>query len=446
MKKLGHFKYTSLFLSHVEGFLLSFLGRDYLKQDHLISVSGGVDSMALLYVAMRLCEEKKIGPIRALFIHHQTRMGQDNEQKLVESFCRKHGVPFLYDSLQGLKEVKGNFEEEARLGRKFISQKFLKKNEWLWQGHHLDDSYEWHLMQKSKSHELTSTLGIPVRNKKIVRPFLCVTKDQIRRLVAFEKIPYLEDPTNVDEKFERNYLRHQVIPLIKKRYPHYLKMYASQQNDLSKLLKLSVFPQIEVRKIHFESGDLFLSELVPKNIMIQSVREFSEKHRGELSQAVDRALKAIQNKKKGPFYFSGNVQAYASGGCLMITSKHFKNADEALARFFLKQSEKDFLDRGPHTYETLSASFERVLNSKNALEFMPFLALIFEPQSTQRNFNSSVYDSMFPCVSEICQKRGWRFVYVPKALYMWKKKQKRLSEKLGIYPLYELSYLFSFQE
>jgi tRNA(Ile)-lysidine synthase len=445
MKKLGHSQYSSLFLNHLDGFLSSIISSELKMGKHLISVSGGVDSMTLLFCAWKLKKENKIGPIRALFIHHQTRPGQDLEMKLVENFCLEKGIAFSVKRIEGLTESFSNFEAKAREERKKITFEELRNGELLWQGHHLDDSFEWHMMQKSKTHQLKSTLGIPVKNKKILRPFLCVTKNQIKQLARFEKIPFLEDPTNLDTHFERNYFRINVIPPIKEKFPKHLKMYASQMNELSSLLKINLIKKTHSIHYKYPDGDIFLGKDFDPLELTHSIHRFSKSKRGEVHSSIKKMLSAIQNQKKGPFYFSGNVQAYYSLDSLLITSRDLKNADQLLAGILQNVSVEQFNKIIPMSRQELSLIYHRVLSEKSAPQLMPFLVLVLERPSVQKTLNTSVFDPMFPKVSEICQKNGFRFTSMKKCLATWEKKEQKLPPLLKICPLHTLSHLFSSQ-
>jgi tRNA(Ile)-lysidine synthetase-like protein len=445
MKKLGHNRYKNLFISHLWKFISKVVTPEELKGSHLIAVSGGMDSMALLKVAHDLSCQKRIGPVRAVFIHHQTRAGQDQEAELVGEFCQQLGIPFKRLNLYGLKGHLGNFENEARLGRKKLFFQELRSNELLWQGHHLDDSFEWHLMQKCRTHQLKSTLGIPVRNYQIVRPFLCVSKMQIQRYVSIHNIPYLNDPTNLDTKFDRNYVRHQVIPFMRARYPYFLKQYVSQMNSLSLILGLNPFESKKSLSHQFSDGEIFLGHQFQSDQLLESIHRLSKVKRGEITNSLQSMLRAIENNKKGPFQFSGGVEAYFSGHVLMLYQKGYQNKDREVAQILEKISEEDLDQLKPKSLSDLHDSWKKLLTLEEGFLFMPGLCLVRENQSTQKTLNTSVYDSLFPEVSSVCKRRGWRFIPLYKCLGQWEAKKKKLPKELRIMPLHELSYLFSFQ-
>ena len=259
MKKLSPIAYRSLFFKHVKRFLGNVASKKELSGPHTIAVSAGIDSMTMLWVANTLSKEGFLGPVRAVFVHHHTREGQDLDRDLIQKFCEDEGISFTQLDAEGLSGEIANFEARARLIRRELCIENLREGELLWAGHHLDDSFEWNLMQRHRSTNPRSTIGIPVRNQRIIRPFLCVSKAQIKRLATFEGIPSREDPTNSDIKYDRNYVRQLIVPLIKKRYPKYLKFYSHLANFSAMKLKVNVIGEKRANKLFvFEAGALVL--------------------------------------------------------------------------------------------------------------------------------------------------------------------------------------------
>jgi hypothetical protein len=323
----------------------------------------------------------------------------------------------------------------------------LKEKELLWVGHHLDDSFEWNFMQRHRSMNPKSALGIPVRNKKIVRPFLAVTQAQIKRLSQFEGIPFRNDPTNWDLKHDRNFIRHKIIPLIKSRYPKYLKFYYHFANFSAMMLKISVMNHREHANLFvFEQGALLTGKQFSEFQIQELIHSYSHTDRGEIVTPIERMLKAIDNGKKGPFHFSGGIQAYHSFGLLMIYRQEMKNHDESIAQVLSQLSKETLLKMSNFTRIELELAWKNLLKTPDALLNMPGLVLILESDSICKTLNTSVYDPLFPKVSEICKEKGLRFITFIKCLEMWKLKSEKLPKTLKLVPLYNLSNLFTFQE
>lgn len=403
--------------------------------------------MVLLWFAQKLNEQGKIGPIRAVFIHHHTRRGQDHDQELVEEFCSKLKIPFKVLHAEGLNTDLGNFESRARIIRRDLLTADLKDKETLWLGHHIDDSFEWSFMQRYRSSQPKSSLGIPVRNGKIIRPFMCVTKKQLKTLSQNEHIIYREDPTNADIKYDRNFLREELFPILKKRYPKYLKHYVNNSNYLAALLHLNITNRVTENKISlFEHGAIIQSSHFSQFQIQEVLESFSKTHRGEITTQIQRMIKAIDNGKKGPFHFSGGTEAYYTHNLLMIYRQGMRNNDKMISLVLEKITDEEILSLPTFSIKDLERAWENLNKTSDAMMNMPGLVLVCEPKNIVKTLNGSVYDSLFPSVSAVCKDRGIYFMSTLKCIETWRRKKTKLPDQLRILPLWTLSNLFAFQE
>ncbi len=399
--------------------------------------------MTLLWFAARLHQEGKIGPVRAVFVHHQTRKGQDRDQKVVEAFCRELKIPFkvLQVDWEGKQPPKSNFEAIARQKRRQLLSDELKSGEKIWMGHHLDDSYEWWLMQRSRSTNPKATIGIPVRNGPIIRPFLCVTKKQIEKVAKFEGLKFSQDPTNKDNQFDRNYLRNEVIPKIRKRYPKYLKHYAYMSNYSAQAINVSLLNHGRGHIFVYEDGAVLIGEKFAEYQIRELIHQFSTVKRGEITESILKMLKAISKGKKGPFHFSGGVSAYYSGGVLLVYPKSLKNYDESIAEA-LEQLTPAQLQQFPHsTYSELEMMGKNYLKTKDVMKNAPGLVLVLESESIKKTLNTSAFDVLFPRVSQVMKSKNLRFIPIMKCLDIWNKKKDKLPSRLKLLPLWNLANL-----
>lgn len=444
MKKLNPNEFQKLFFKHFHRFLSSVARPDELSWRHAIAVSGGCDSMSLLWSANQLHQEGKIGPIRAIFIHHHTRCSQDEDQALVEKFCAHFGISLKVLHAQGLKKAAGNFEERARLIRRELLLADLSQKEFLWLGHHLNDSYEWAIMQRNRSSTVKTTLGIPVRNGKIIRPFLCVSRKQIETLCRYQKIPFREDPTNSDLKFDRNFVRHEVVTKISQRFPQYLKHYVSLSNQASLAMDNNIMKKGSLTDVFsYKDGAVLIGQKFDTVQIQELMHRYSSADRGELVSPIGRMLDAIRNGKKGPFQFSGGLEAYHTHTLLMIYPKGFKNSDQSIARVLETLSHETLEKIATFNRSELETSFQNFLKDPQAMCIMPGLVLVMENNHICKSLSTSVYDALFPQVSRVCQERGLRFITYTKCLERWKSRSEKLPEKLCLLPLHNLSNLFS---
>jgi tRNA(Ile)-lysidine synthetase-like protein len=387
-----------------------------------------------------------MGQVLGIFIHHHTRQGQDLDEKVVRDFCAEREIPFVSLHVEGLSPSAGNFEARAREKRHELCLKVLHKNELLWMGHHINDSFEWSFMQKLRSTNPRSSMGIPVRNKKITRPFLSVTREQIEHLRRLEDIPYRDDPTNRDLKHERNYIRQEITPLIKKRYHRYLKFYTHQANFMAHTLGLSVVNGWKEGKIYaFQDGAVLLGKNFSPFKIQELIHHYSLVERGDIVTSIEKMLRAIGKSKKGPFQFSGGIEAYYTTGLLMIYPKKMKNHDEQIAQVLTQLNSEDLLNLSSFSRVELHKSWENLLLRSDALMNMPGLILVLETDSLCKTLNASVFDPMFPKVSKVCKEKHFKIITFRKCLDIWELKKEKLPERLRLVPLFNLSHLFSSQ-
>ncbi len=447
MKKLSRQSFRQLFFKHVEKFIAAVTIPPDLQGSHAVAVSGGRDSMTLLWFLHELHKEKKIGPLRALFLHHHTREGQDLDQKLVAEFCRKRNIPFKSISANSLSKEVGNFEAKARIVRRELLLNGLSQHEMLWQGHHLNDSYEWALMQRNRSSRIKTILGIPVRNGRIIRPFLCVSRAQIESLSKFEKIPFREDPTNQDLSHDRNFVRHEIVPKISERFPKYLKHYVNISNQAAMNMHANILGKRSLIDVYsYEHGAVLIGIKFDVVQIQELMHSYSEADRGELVGPIGRMLDAIRNGKKGPFQFSGGLEAYHSHNLLMIYHKGFKNSDHHFAQILRSLPNETLGNLATYRRSELETSFQHLLKNPIAMCDMPGLILVLENNYVCKKLNCSVFDNRFPEVSKVCQERGLQFITYTKCLERWLSHKNNLPEKLRLLPLWNLSHLFSSQQ
>lgn len=303
--------------------------------NYLLALSGGIDSVFMFHLFKQFKLLGLINDFRAIHIHHNTRGTQDLEQEFVAKLCNDLKVELIVKKIDWSKNSKSNFEHMARLKRYAEFFKELSKGSLLVLGHHIDDSFEWSLLQKFKSGSLKSGIGIPVRNKKIVRPLMCLTKKQIQNLCKLESINYIQDPTNDNNNFERNYLRNQIIPLIAQKHPKYLKNYVYRSSELARKLDLY---------INDYPGDFFSYKASKDSFVVINykldndfegfrhefrtiIHALSKSTRGSLNSQIDSLITAVKNQKSGPIKFSGGVQAYLDRNYILFTSDNVKSKE-----------------------------------------------------------------------------------------------------------------------
>ncbi len=280
--------------------------KDLFNEDSklILALSGGVDSQILGFVFKELYKNNylKLKP-EVLHIHHHTREKEEHQKDLDAIKTLELNVHI--ESI----DIEKNSEHLLRIQRAKIFKRYHEeKKALILTAHHLDDSFEWSMMQFFKASSLKSIIGIPVKNQHLRKPFMCLSKNQISKLAKDFSIPFHKDSTNEDTHFERNYFRAEILPGIKKRYPNYLTHYIRRSEKL--LAKLGENNNNFIKTPTYNLHLLDTPKGVLRNDIYDSIKKFSEKDRGELGKEVEKLLLAFENKKSGPMSFSGAVKAY----------------------------------------------------------------------------------------------------------------------------------------
>ncbi len=194
--------------------LKAFMG-DYRGERVVCAVSGGADSMALLW-AMYLLKDKLEITLSAAHFNHRLRGEEsDRDEAFVRDFCAGYGIPFVAGSGQVTAGKKG-LEAAAREARYAFLKALPGK---IATAHTADDNAETILMHLVRGTGLKGLGGISPASGVLIRPMLNITRAEVLTFLTEYSIPYVEDSTNAGDDFLRNRLRHHVMPLLQAENP-----------------------------------------------------------------------------------------------------------------------------------------------------------------------------------------------------------------------------------
>ena len=186
------------------------------KGDRIVcAVSGGADSMALLWSLYLLKEEWDLTVEAAHFNHHLRGGESDRDETFVRDFCEGYGIP-LYVGSAEVKPGKKGLEAAAREARYAFLRTLPGK---IATAHTADDNAETILLHLVRGTGLKGLGGIMPRNGNVIRPLLSVTRAQVEELLEEYCVSHIEDSSNETDQFLRNRLRHGVMPLLRQENP-----------------------------------------------------------------------------------------------------------------------------------------------------------------------------------------------------------------------------------
>ena len=192
-----------------------------LKNRIFVAFSGGLDSTALLFLCNKALKQKKIRNLKAIHINHNLSKNSDNWQQHCESFCRRNNIEF--DSFMvEVSKNRSSIESQARQARYKIFESLLDKNDQILLAHHRDDVFETILLRLFRGTGVDGLSGLNEKRSlgkgEIIRPFLNLSKSDLEIFVHKNDLPFVEDDTNLNNDFDRNFLRNEIIPFLEKRW------------------------------------------------------------------------------------------------------------------------------------------------------------------------------------------------------------------------------------
>ncbi|MCL5965826.1 MAG: tRNA lysidine(34) synthetase TilS [Deltaproteobacteria bacterium] len=187
------------------------------KHKVVVAVSGGPDSVWLLHRALEEYDDVVVA-----HVNHGARGGaSDEDERFVKRMAEERGLPVRILRVRNGGQDRPGFEERARRTRYAYLRK-LKNREnagAILAGHTADDQVETILMRVFRGAGISGLKGIPRDSEEgIVRPLLDTWREEVLASLRRRAIPHRQDESNADTRFERNWVRHVVIPLLERRY------------------------------------------------------------------------------------------------------------------------------------------------------------------------------------------------------------------------------------
>lgn len=210
-------------LAHVERFVQGTVS----KGDRVaVGLSGGVDSVVLLDILARLARRRGFA-LTAVHVNHQLSPDAQRWARFCRGLCRTRSIPVRIFKVE---VARGNSVEQAARAARYAAFARVRADH-IALAHNLDDQAETVLLQLLRGAGVKGLAAMPSVRKAeggrrkaqpaILRPLLDVPRTQIEAYARARRLAWIEDESNADRSFLRNYLRHEVLPLIAARVPSY---------------------------------------------------------------------------------------------------------------------------------------------------------------------------------------------------------------------------------
>lgn len=183
----------------------------------IAAVSGGADSMALLFFLHEIQAEYRL-KLSAAHINHGLRGAEaDRDEALVRATCARLGVPFFVLHADVAGEAKRSGEGIEACGRRirYAYLESLDDQALIATAHTLDDQLETFLMHFARGAGLHGLCGILARRGRIIRPLIDCTREQVEAYCRERQIPYIIDSTNLSREYTRNRVRMDLVPALR---------------------------------------------------------------------------------------------------------------------------------------------------------------------------------------------------------------------------------------
>lgn len=208
----------------VESALSAFLETRLKPGDRLcVGFSGGMDSVVLLH-ALRRMVEKLDSPISlsAVHVHHGLSTSADDWADFCADFCRRCGVPLEVVRVEVPRDSGEGLEGAARRLRHGVFAKC--RADWLALAHHRDDQAETVLLNLLRGAGVAGAAGMLSERPQLcgpalVRPLLDIPRNVIEVYAAEHGLRWIDDESNADRRFRRNFLRHEILPRLEATFP-----------------------------------------------------------------------------------------------------------------------------------------------------------------------------------------------------------------------------------
>ena len=189
-----------------------------------IALSGGLDSTVLLHLLASLAQREALPPLSAIHIHHGLQAAADAWPAHCRELCAELSVPLQVEYVQVAPGA--SLERAARDARYAALAARLAPGDVVLTAQHRDDQAETLLFRLLRGAGVQGLSAMPVSRRLgagcLARPLLNCSRAELLAYAHKQQLSWVEDPSNADERFSRNYLRRQVLPPLLKRWPQAL--------------------------------------------------------------------------------------------------------------------------------------------------------------------------------------------------------------------------------
>lgn len=209
------------YMADINSILNQYLPEFAQAQTLWVGFSGGLDSTVLLHALVQFPELKT--KLTAIHVHHGLSVNADAWFEHCQRLCAALDIPFVGEKVT-LTDLKDGIEQAARQARYQTYKQHTQAGDCLLLAHHADDQIETFMLRLTRGSGLQGLMGMAAQRPlkpsvSLMRPLLALTRFDLEAYAAHHQLTWVEDESNQDSQYERNWWRNELLPQIWQQFP-----------------------------------------------------------------------------------------------------------------------------------------------------------------------------------------------------------------------------------
>ncbi len=289
---------------------------------YVIALSGGLDSTVLAH-ALAATRERHGKSLLAVHVDHQLQAESSRWTDYCRDLAARFGIEFVAERVSVDNTESVGIEAAAREARYAVLERHTRGRDWLLSAHHRNDQAETLLLNLMRGSGPAGLAGIgllmPFADGWLARPLIDVSRAALEAYAAAQDLRWLDDPSNDDLRFDRNYLRHDVLPALEGRWPGVIERLARSAELAGEAASmLDELAAIDLQRVGGRAaridieGLLELSEVRQRNLLRYAIRRAGLPVPGaaRLATVIDSVLRAREDAQPLVAWPGAEVRRY----------------------------------------------------------------------------------------------------------------------------------------
>ena len=355
------------------------------KKDNIIlGVSGGADSVCLLYIMNELKSEYNLD-ITAVHINHMIRETAGRDEDFTRNLCEKLGIKFVshktdcpaISERDGISLEEAGRNERYRLFNETGEKEYGKDKYKIAVAHHMDDLAETLIFNMARGTGINGLASVKCKSGNVIRPLLCVTRAEIEEFLLGAGAEYVNDETNFSDDYARNKIRHKIIPTmneITEKAVNHMASCAGQLGEIEDYLREQT-ESIRVKYVRETENEVLISDSVlnehpalVKRVIHRALTEVAGRARDISAIQIEAVLNLFElqtGRKRDLIYNMEALRVYE--GVKIVTKKEVSEEDREniLGSLHFEIMDRDFSQNIPTDLYTKWFDYDKIKYSLN---------------------------------------------------------------------------------